>query len=96
MEFRAGHIDGVLTKDTFIALPKGIPHFWINTSTGNAKLITFTAGAGNEGFFLTLGAPGRPAGGTSGNAAGGGDQRADPPLRRHLHGDHGRSARRCA
>jgi quercetin dioxygenase-like cupin family protein len=30
---------------------------------GQAKLITFTAGAGNEGFFLTLGAPGvGPAG----------------------------------
>jgi quercetin dioxygenase-like cupin family protein len=36
----------------------GIPHSWFNTTTGNAKLITFTAGAGNEGFFLTLGAPG--------------------------------------
>lgn len=57
-EFRAGHVDTVLNKDDFIALPKGIPHSWINTSTGNAKLITFTAGAGNEGFFLTLGAPG--------------------------------------
>jgi quercetin dioxygenase-like cupin family protein len=61
--FRAGHIDAVLTKDSFIALPKGIPHSWINISTANAKLITFTAGAGNEGFFLTLGAPGAgPAG----------------------------------
>ena len=63
VEFRAGHIDSVLTKDSFIALPKGIPHSWINTSTGQARLITFTAGAGNEGFFLTLGAPGvGPAG----------------------------------
>jgi mannose-6-phosphate isomerase-like protein (cupin superfamily) len=63
VEFRAGHIGEVLTKDTFIALPKGIPHSWINTTTGHAKLITFTAGAGNEGFFLTLGAPGvGPAG----------------------------------
>jgi len=52
-----------LTKNSFIALPKGIPHSWINTSNGNAKLITFTAGGGNEGFFLTLGAPGvGPAG----------------------------------
>jgi quercetin dioxygenase-like cupin family protein len=63
VEFRAGHIDEVLTKDTFIALPKGIPHSWINTTTGQARLITFTAAAGNEGFFLTLGAPGvGPAG----------------------------------
>jgi quercetin dioxygenase-like cupin family protein len=63
VEFRAGDIDAVLTKDTFIALPKGIPHSWINTSTGPARLITFTAGAGNEGFFLTLGASGvGPAG----------------------------------
>src|SRR5271163_1263221 len=29
VEFRAGHIDKVLTKDTFIALPKGISHSWI-------------------------------------------------------------------
>jgi quercetin dioxygenase-like cupin family protein len=58
VEFRAGHIDQLLTKDDFIALPKGIPHSWINTSPGFARLITFTAGAGNEGFFLTLGAPG--------------------------------------
>jgi quercetin dioxygenase-like cupin family protein len=63
VEFRAGHIGEVLTKDTFIALPKGIPHSWTNTTTGDAKLITFTAGGGNEGFFLTLGAPGvGPAG----------------------------------
>jgi mannose-6-phosphate isomerase-like protein (cupin superfamily) len=63
VEFRAGHIDAVLTKDNFIALPKGIPHSWLNITTGDAKLITFTVGAGNEGFFLTLGAPGLgPAG----------------------------------
>jgi quercetin dioxygenase-like cupin family protein len=63
VQFRAGHIDSILTKNGFIALPKGIPHSWINTSTGQARLITFTAGAGNEGFFLTLGAPGiGPAG----------------------------------
>ncbi len=58
VQFRAGDINSVLTKDTFIALPKGIPHSWINTTPGQARLITFTAGAGNEGFFLTLGAPG--------------------------------------
>jgi quercetin dioxygenase-like cupin family protein len=58
VQFRAGHLDSVLTKDSFIALPKGIPHSWVNTSTGQARLITFAAGAGNEGFFLTLGAPG--------------------------------------
>jgi mannose-6-phosphate isomerase-like protein (cupin superfamily) len=58
VQFRAGEINSVLTKDSFIALPKGIPHSWINTSTGQARLITFTAGAGNEGFFLTLGAAG--------------------------------------
>jgi quercetin dioxygenase-like cupin family protein len=57
VEFRAGRVDAVLTKDGFIALPKGIPHSWINTSIGQARLITFTSGAGNEGFFLTLGAP---------------------------------------
>jgi quercetin dioxygenase-like cupin family protein len=63
VEFCAGPIDAILTKDSFIALPKGIPHSWINTSTGNAKLITFTAAGGNEGFFFTLGAPGAgPAG----------------------------------
>ena len=58
VDFYAGDIYTLLTKDSFIALPKGIPHSWINISTGNAKLITFTAGAGNEGIFLTLGAPG--------------------------------------
>jgi quercetin dioxygenase-like cupin family protein len=63
VEFRAGYIDSLLTNDSFIALPKGVPHSWTNTSTGQARLITFTAGAGNEGFFLTLGAPGvGPAG----------------------------------
>jgi quercetin dioxygenase-like cupin family protein len=63
VEFRAGHVESVLTKDTFIALPKGIPHSWINNSTSKARLITFTAPAGNEGFFLTLGAPGIGAAG---------------------------------
>jgi quercetin dioxygenase-like cupin family protein len=58
VEFRAGHIDKLLTKDDFIALPKGIPHSWFNTTPGFARLITFTAATGNEGFFLTLGAPG--------------------------------------
>jgi quercetin dioxygenase-like cupin family protein len=63
VQFRAGHVNAILSKDSFIALPKGIPHSWINISTGQAKLVTFTAGAGNEGFFLTLGAPGvGPAG----------------------------------
>jgi quercetin dioxygenase-like cupin family protein len=63
VQFRAGRVDALLTKDSFIALPKGIPHSWLNTSAGQARLITFTAGAGNEGFFLTLGAPGvGPAG----------------------------------
>jgi quercetin dioxygenase-like cupin family protein len=57
VQFRAGRVASVLTKDSFIALPKGIPHSWINTSIGQAKLITFAAGAGNEGFFRTLGAP---------------------------------------
>jgi quercetin dioxygenase-like cupin family protein len=61
--FRAGNVESVVTRDTFIALPKGIPHSWVNVSDGRARLITFTAGAGNEGFFLTLGAPGvGPAG----------------------------------
>jgi len=58
VEFKAGNVDAVLTKGAFIALPKGIPHSWIITSVGKAKLVTFTAPAGNEGFFLTLGAPG--------------------------------------
>jgi hypothetical protein len=44
-------------------VPKGIPHSWIDTSTDQARLITFTAAVGNEEFFLTLGAPGvGPAG----------------------------------
>ena len=57
VKFRAGHIDSVLTKDTFIALPKGIPHSWINITSGDARLITFTVGAGNEGFFSRSGPP---------------------------------------
>ena len=58
VEFKAGNVDAVLTNGDFIALPKGIPHAWINTSVNKAKLITFTAPAGNEGFFLTLGGAG--------------------------------------
>jgi len=57
-DFRAGHIDARVGKDTFIALPKGIPHGWKNVSETGAKLTTFTAAGGNEGFFLKLGAPG--------------------------------------
>jgi len=57
-DFRAGHIDAHVGKDTFIALLKGIPHGWRNVSEAGAKLITFTAAGGNEGFFLKLGAPG--------------------------------------
>lgn len=58
VEFKAGDVGAILTKDAFIALPKGIPHSWINVSADTAKLVTFTAPAGNEGFFLTLGGPG--------------------------------------
>jgi quercetin dioxygenase-like cupin family protein len=58
VEFKADKLDAVLTKGDFIALPKGIPHSWINISVDKAKLITFTAPGGNEGFFLTLGGPG--------------------------------------
>ncbi len=58
VEFHAGDVNSVLTKDSFIGAPKGIPHSWTNISTGQARLVTFTALGGNEGFFLTLGAPG--------------------------------------
>jgi quercetin dioxygenase-like cupin family protein len=58
VKFWAGDVEAVLTKGDFIALPKGIPHSWVNTSVGDAKLITFTAPGGNEGFFLTLGGSG--------------------------------------
>jgi quercetin dioxygenase-like cupin family protein len=56
--FKAGHVAAVLGPGAFIALPAGIPHTWTNTSKEKAKLITFTAPAGNEGFFLALGEPG--------------------------------------
>ena len=56
--FKAGHVAAVLKPGAFIALPAGIPHTWTNTSGKIAKLITFTAPAGNEGFFLALGEPG--------------------------------------
>jgi quercetin dioxygenase-like cupin family protein len=56
--FKAGHVAAVLKPGAFIALPAGIPHAWTNTSDDLAKLITFTAPAGNEGFFLALGEPG--------------------------------------
>jgi quercetin dioxygenase-like cupin family protein len=56
--FKAGHVAAVLKPGAFIALPAGIPHTWTNTSGEMAKLITFTAPAGNEGFFLALGEPG--------------------------------------
>jgi quercetin dioxygenase-like cupin family protein len=58
VKFKAGNVEVVLTRGDFIALPKGIPHSWVNTSLGDAKLITFTVPGGNEGFFLTLGGSG--------------------------------------
>jgi mannose-6-phosphate isomerase-like protein (cupin superfamily) len=36
VQFRAGHLDSVLTKDSFIALPKGIPHSWPRARSGPA------------------------------------------------------------
>jgi quercetin dioxygenase-like cupin family protein len=61
--FKAGHVSAILGPGSFIALPAGIPHTWTNISKDLAKLITFTAPAGNEGFFLALGEPGLgPAG----------------------------------
>jgi uncharacterized cupin superfamily protein len=56
--FQAGHVRSALGPNTFIALPAGIPHTWTNTSSDTARLITFTAPGGNEGFFLALGEPG--------------------------------------
>ncbi len=52
--FQAGKLKATAGPGTFIALPAGIPHGWVNGKT-QARLITFTAGAGNEGFFLELG-----------------------------------------
>jgi quercetin dioxygenase-like cupin family protein len=52
--FQAGQVKATAGPGTFIALPAGIPHGWRNGKT-QARLITFTAPAGNEGFFLELG-----------------------------------------
>jgi len=52
--FQAGNMKATAGPGTFIALPAGIPHGWVNGKT-QARLITFTAEAGNEGFFLELG-----------------------------------------
>jgi quercetin dioxygenase-like cupin family protein len=54
LEFQAGNLRSTAGPGTFLALPAGIPHMWKN-GKALAKLITFTAGAGNEGFFLDLG-----------------------------------------
>ncbi len=51
--FQAGRLKATAGPGTFLALPAGIPHGWLNGKT-QARLITFTAGAGNEGFFLEL------------------------------------------
>jgi quercetin dioxygenase-like cupin family protein len=56
--FQAGHVRAAIGPGSFIALPVGVPHKWVNTSKQRAKLITFTAPGGNEGFFLALGEPG--------------------------------------
>jgi quercetin dioxygenase-like cupin family protein len=56
--FEAGHVRASLGPGSFIALPVGVPHKWVNTAKERAKLITFTAPGGNEGFFLALGEPG--------------------------------------
>ena len=52
--FQAGQVEAIAGPGTFLALPAGIPHRWRNGKT-QARLITFTAPAGNEGFFLELG-----------------------------------------
>jgi quercetin dioxygenase-like cupin family protein len=52
--FQAGTLKATAGPGTFLALPAGIPHGWLNGKTP-ARLITFTAPAGNEGFFLELG-----------------------------------------
>jgi len=56
--FQAGHVRAAIGPGSFIALPVGVPHKWVNTAKERAKLITFTAPGGNEGFFLALGEPG--------------------------------------
>jgi quercetin dioxygenase-like cupin family protein len=58
LALKAGFVEAEVGPGTFFALPRGIPHQWRNISDGHATVLTFTAGAGNEGFFLELGASG--------------------------------------
>jgi quercetin dioxygenase-like cupin family protein len=56
LALKAGFVDAEVGPGTFFALPLGIPHWWTNVSDEKARLLTFTVRAGNEGFFLELGA----------------------------------------
>jgi quercetin dioxygenase-like cupin family protein len=63
LALKAGFVEGEVGPGTFFALPRGIPHQWTNVGDENAIVLTFTAGGGNEGFFLELGGSGDgPAG----------------------------------
>jgi quercetin dioxygenase-like cupin family protein len=63
LELTAGRLHETVGEGAFFALPRGIPHEWRNVGADTAEVVTFTARGGNEGFFLTLGAPGDgPAG----------------------------------
>jgi quercetin dioxygenase-like cupin family protein len=63
LALKAGFVQAEVGPGTFFALPRGIPHQWTNVGDTHASVLTFTAGAGNEGFFLELGASGDgPAG----------------------------------
>ncbi len=54
--FQCGDATFEGTPGSFLALPRGVPHSWMTGSKG-AKLLTWVAPAGHEGFFFDIGRP---------------------------------------
>lgn len=54
--FLAGDATFEGTAGAFVGLPRGVPHGW-TTGPKGAKLLTWVAPAGHEGFFFDIGKP---------------------------------------
>ncbi|MGH2411648.1 MAG: cupin domain-containing protein [Chloroflexota bacterium] len=53
--FRQGDQEFTATPGMFVVLPKGVPHAYVNTGTGQGKLLVIAIPAGLENFFAEAG-----------------------------------------